>query len=127
MPPTETSILERIIESETAELSSEVARYLLALDFSPGDRLQMEALQAKANEGALSAPEQIDLDEYRRVAQLINRLHVRAHRFMAATGASVEANPPERTFVIPPGIRCSQEALRRDLLRLLKNRRQRGK
>jgi hypothetical protein len=126
MPTTDVTILERIIASEHAELSPEVARYLLTLDFPQDDRRQMELLHVTAEERVLTALEQTDLDHYRRVARLLDCLRMRARQFLAAHHPSDEAGPPDRSFAIPAGIRCSQEALRRDLPRLLASRQLRG-
>jgi hypothetical protein len=126
MPTTDVTILERIFASENAELSPEVARYLLTLDFPQDDRRQIERLHATAEERVLTAPEQTDLDHYRRVAQLLDCLRMKARQVLATHHPTDEAESPERSFAIPAGIRCSQEALRRDLPKLLTNRRLRG-
>lgn len=121
MPITEAAILERILEPRPPAVSPEVARYLLTLDFPPADRQRMADLDAKSP-AALTAAEQLEREHYRHVAHVLDRLRDRARQILERpTTPSGQALGPPR-LEIPPGIRRSQEALRRDLPRLLANR-----
>jgi hypothetical protein len=116
MPPsTEAAILERLLEPDAIES----ARYVLQLRFPPADRARMEQLAAEARTRTLTAAEQAEQEAYRRVGLLLARMQETARRTLAAQAATPEPPVPE----IPPGIRRSQEALRRDLPKLLENKR----
>ena len=127
MSTTEIAILERIIEPEKNMLPPDVARYLLARDFSPEDRQRLEELQTKAQAGVLTAVEQADLERYRRVADFLDRMRSRASESLATQNAASGSGTANGTSEIPPGIRRSQEAYWRDLPQLLQTRRNRGK
>ncbi len=57
-------ILSRIISPKRGNLSPELAKYILSLDFPPKDHARYEALSAKAQEGILSEREAAELDEF---------------------------------------------------------------
>ena len=82
----ETAILDRLILPERAELPAEAARYLLALDFDQADRERMNALAAKAREGALSPDEASEIDSYRHVGHLVALLQSKARRSLQRSG-----------------------------------------
>jgi hypothetical protein len=81
----ETAILDRLILPERAELPAAAARYLLALDFDQADRERMNALAAKAQEGALSPDEAAEIDSYRHVGHLVALLQSKARRSLQRT------------------------------------------
>jgi hypothetical protein len=122
--PTDTAILERLLVPETGQLSAEVAGYFASLDFPPGDRDRMLHLTERAREGTLTPAERAELDSYERVLQVLSGWRARARRLLEQQGMidPPAAALPEPALQIPPGIRRSQEALRRDLLQLLQNK-----
>ena len=65
------AILSRLIEPEVENLSPEVARYLLSLDFCRSDRDRMHELAAKAREGTLTPAEQHEAESYERIGHLV--------------------------------------------------------
>ncbi len=81
---TEAAILARLIQSRT-EMDSHVARYLLSLDFEPGDVERMNLLAERARQGDLSGDEAAELDSYLHVGNLLaimqskSRVYLRAH------------------------------------------------
>jgi hypothetical protein len=124
MPTTEAAILERILVPGEGELTPELARYILHLVVSQADRQRYEALQARERTRTLTSSEQSEFEAYRHVLLMIARIQEKARTILASeTGSSRDtAQPPRSHFEIPPGIRRSQEALRRDLPQLLENR-----
>jgi hypothetical protein len=74
----QSSILERIIEPSAGGFSSELAKYILGLDFSPEEQARCQALSAKAQAGTLTAEEQADLDELLGVNSLLMILQSKA-------------------------------------------------
>jgi len=73
-------ILRRLFEPEKADLSSEVARYLLSIDFSAADRERMDALSEKSQSGDLSAEEREELDDYVRIGHLLALVQSKARK-----------------------------------------------
>ncbi len=84
---TEVAILDRVIKPEANGLAPEVARYILTLTFQPQDHQRMGELAAKAREGSLAPDEQDELDEYRRVADLLALFHSKARQALKASGS----------------------------------------
>jgi len=74
----ETAIFERIVLPGAPTLSQESARSLLALQFSPKDREQMEALAEKARQGSLTEEEQQAIENYERVGHYLAILQSKA-------------------------------------------------
>jgi hypothetical protein len=116
---TESTILGRILGMGEAELSLDRAQFLLGLTFPPADRERLQDLSARERKGPLGVAEEAELAAYRRVAFLLIRLQDRARQVLAT--ASPPAPPSPDSFEIPPGIKRSQVALRRDLPKLLEN------
>jgi hypothetical protein len=81
----EAAILDRLILPERAELPTEAARFLLALDFDQADRERMNTLAAKAREGVLSSDEASEIDSYRHVGHLVALLQSKARRSLQRT------------------------------------------
>ena len=65
------AILNRLIDPETDDLSSEAARSLLGLDFPEADHDVMAELSTKAQTSALTDDDREELLEYLRVADLL--------------------------------------------------------
>ena len=84
----EGEILLRLIDPDRGDLSPEAARSLLKLDFSAGDREHMELLAEKARQGDLSAGEQVEIENYERVNNLLGLLKSKARQSLSkAQGA----------------------------------------
>jgi hypothetical protein len=81
-----TAILERLIEPANDDLTTEVAEYLLRLDFPRKDHQRLQRLSAKASAGTLTAKERAELDEYLRVADLLALLQSKARRALQSAG-----------------------------------------
>lgn len=60
----QSAILERVIEPNRGDLSPDVAKYILKLDFPPQDHARYHLLAEKAQEGGLTDQEQAELDDY---------------------------------------------------------------
>jgi hypothetical protein len=72
------AILDRIIQPEQGGFSAEHVRYVLSLDFSPAEHTKYAELSAKAQQGALNADEQADLDDLLTVNALLMILQSKA-------------------------------------------------
>ena len=81
-------ILRRLFEPEKADLSSEVARYLLSIDFSAADRERMDALSEKSQSGDLSAEEREELDDYVRIGHLLALVQSKARKSLSLQRAA---------------------------------------
>ena len=68
-------------------MSPELARFVLDLDFPPGDHARFEELSAKAQAGALTPDEAAELDNYLHVDNLLAILRLKAERSLG-TGSS---------------------------------------
>jgi hypothetical protein len=69
-PTTEAAIWARVIHPN-GELTPTVARAILQLEFSPEDQKRMHELSQKAQEGALTAEEQFEIDNFERVGNML--------------------------------------------------------
>lgn len=68
---TEAAILNRIIRPERGNLSPDVARELLKLDFEESDHARMAQLSQKAQAGALGIEEREELESYVNVSHFL--------------------------------------------------------
>ena len=68
---TEAAILERVIRPDVGDLSPEVAKELLRLDFPESDHTRMAELSDKARQGTLSTTERDELDGYINISHFI--------------------------------------------------------
>lgn len=80
------AILNRLIDPETDDLSSEAARFLLGLDFPEADHARMAELSTKAQTSALTGDDREELLEYLRVADLVAVLQSKARRSLRRLG-----------------------------------------
>lgn len=64
---TASAIWSRIVKPEQANLTPELARRILKLDFAPEDHRRIDDLSAKAQKGILTAEERAEFEEYIRV------------------------------------------------------------
>jgi hypothetical protein len=78
----EVAIFSRIFADARQSLTPELARHILALEFSDEDKTRMHDLAAKNREGVISAEELRDLDSYIKVADLVAILQSRARKFL---------------------------------------------
>jgi len=81
---TEGAIWGRIVNPETADLSREAARTILALDFGAADRRRIDELAEKAAAGKLSQEERQVAETYNRVAHLLALLQSKARQSLRA-------------------------------------------
>lgn len=75
---TESEILSRIIAARKPELLVRIAAMILALEFPREDRERMNQLAKKAQEGALTREEQLEIDSYERVGSFLSLLQSKA-------------------------------------------------
>ena len=74
----EAAILSRTIRPEQGDLSSDAAKSLLNLSLPDSDQHRAQDLATKATEGALSRPEEVELDNYRAVGRLLELMKSKA-------------------------------------------------
>jgi hypothetical protein len=77
-PNTEAAILARLIQLDQQELPAAAAEYLLSIRFNDHDASRMNELSTLAQEGALTADEQVELDSYIHVSNLIATIQSKA-------------------------------------------------
>jgi len=82
------AILSRVLEPDKPILSLQAARYILALDFTSGDKERMRRLSAKARAGTLTPNEQVEIGNYERVGHLLNILQSKARRSLKGQRAT---------------------------------------
>ncbi len=85
-PPSEMTILRRIVDADKPNLSPAAARAILRFDFSARDRGRMNRLAAKNREGMLTPAEDQELDNYIRVGQTLGILKSKARRSLKKNG-----------------------------------------
>jgi hypothetical protein len=83
---TEAAILGRLIEPEKSDRPPEAARFLLRLDFTPGDKARMDELAAKAREGAIDADDRAELENYVHVGHLLALMQSKARNSLKRGG-----------------------------------------
>lgn len=76
----EAAVLGRIIKPENGELSPDVARSLLQLQFDAQDLARMHDLTVRGQTGGLSASEEAELEGYRRIGRMLELMHSKARR-----------------------------------------------
>jgi hypothetical protein len=79
---TESDIWARLIRH--GNFSKAVARGFLSLNFGDDDKVRMQELAQKNNEGKLSPAELSELDEYVKVGDILSLLHLKARRALGA-------------------------------------------
>lgn len=77
-------ILEAMVAPKQANLGTALARALLACEFQPKQRAEIENLLARQNAGKLSAAQKNRLEAYVRVGNLITFLQAKARASLAA-------------------------------------------
>lgn len=71
-------LLVRVIEPDRQELSHELAEYLSRLHFPPQDQQRLKELAEKQRQGTLSEAEEMEMDSYIQVADLVEVLKAKA-------------------------------------------------
>src|SRR5207248_10842118 len=82
----EAAIVGRLIKPDHGDFSPEVARELLSLRFGEEDQARMRELSLKAQEGTLTASEQAEVENYRRVGYWLGILWSRARLSLKHAG-----------------------------------------
>src|SRR5207248_5668363 len=82
----EAAIVGRLIKPDHGDFSPEVARELLSLQFGDEDQARMRELSDKAQEGTLTASEQAEVENYRRVGYWLGILWSRARLSLKHAG-----------------------------------------
>jgi hypothetical protein len=79
-PNTEAAILARLIERGQEDLPRAAAEYLLSIRFMDRDKARMNELSELAQAGTLTPDQQVELDSYIHVSNLIATIQSRARR-----------------------------------------------
>jgi hypothetical protein len=82
----EVAILSRVFQPNNGTLSAAAARAWLKLDFADEDRARMHELAVKAQEGMLSAEDEVALNNYRRAGCLLDMMHSKARHSLKKRG-----------------------------------------
>jgi len=86
LPSSEAAIVGRLIKPDRGDFSPELAREILSLRFGDEDQARMRELSLKAQEGTLTAPEQAEVENYRRVGYWLGVLWSRARLSLKRAG-----------------------------------------
>jgi hypothetical protein len=85
---TEAAILTRVVESDSAAITPDVARYLLSLQLPEADRDRVDELSAKARAGSLTEEETRELDSYLHSGSLLAVMQSRARGILKMQDSS---------------------------------------
>jgi hypothetical protein len=72
------SILESVIGQTKGEMSAELARYILALDFPAAEQARYAELAGKAQEGRLTEDERAELEDFLNVNDFLTIVQSKA-------------------------------------------------
>jgi hypothetical protein len=92
-PPSEMTILRRIVDADRPVLSPAAARAILRFDFNARDRVRMNRLADKNREGKLTPAEDEELENYIRVGQTLGILKSKARRSLKQNGKKSNRSP----------------------------------
>ena len=81
-------ILARTIKPEEGGLPADAARAILGFSLSQDDRERVNQLAAKAREGTLTPDERSELDDYERIAALLELMQSKARLSLKQAGLS---------------------------------------
>ena len=98
---TEAAILARLIQFREEDLSRGAAEYLLSIRFGDSDVARMNELSELARQGKLTSLEQVELDSYIHVSNLLAVLQSKGRT--ALQRASRSRSSPEATASSSPG------------------------
>ena len=87
---TRASILELVIDPARGDLSAELARHILSLDFPAADQARYAELAARAQAGTLSAEERAELDDFLNVGDFLTILQSKARASLGTLSPSAE-------------------------------------
>jgi hypothetical protein len=82
----EAAIVGRLIKPDHGDFSPEAARELLSLRFGDEDQARMRELSLKARDGTLTASEQAEVENYRRVGYWLGILWSKARLSLKRAG-----------------------------------------
>ena len=85
-PPS--SVLDRVLDPFTSCLTPEVAQRIVDLRADTQTQARLDELADKANEGQLSADEQMEYDKYREAFHFITILQAKARNLLETQSAS---------------------------------------
>lgn len=85
-PPSELGIFRRIVDADQPPLSVEAAESLLRLGFGPVDQRRMNLLAEKNRQGLLKAEEEVELNNFIRVGQVLGILQSKARQSLKSNG-----------------------------------------
>ncbi len=83
-PNTQAAILARMIEEDPAELTPDVARYLLSIKLPPTDEERVNELSAKARLDSLTEGERHELEGYLHITILLGVVQSKARQLLSA-------------------------------------------
>jgi hypothetical protein len=86
LPSSEAAIVGRLIKPDHGDFSPEAARELLSLQFGNADQARMRELSGKAQQGTLTASEQAEVENYRRVGYWLGILWSKARLSLKRAG-----------------------------------------
>ena len=89
----EAAIVGRLIKPDHGDFSPEAARDLLSLQFDEEDQARMRELSLKAQEGTLTASEQAEVENYRRVGYWLGILWSKARLSLKRAGRDAPHEP----------------------------------
>jgi hypothetical protein len=72
------AIMARILRPESGDMPLAAARAILKFEFPTSDQDRMQVLAQKARDGALTAEEQDEINDYDRVGHLLGLMHSKA-------------------------------------------------
>ncbi len=85
---TDIGIFGRLLSEHPGEMSTDLARYVLVLGFGEADRLHMEELASRNQQGRLSHDEHEELMGYVKAGHLLALLHSKARKALKKRKAS---------------------------------------
>ena len=74
----EAAIFGRLLDVQSEHLTPDLARHILALNFTTQDRARIHELIVKNQQGQLTPDEQAELDNYNHVGDLLSLWHSKA-------------------------------------------------
>src|SRR5262249_8481650 len=86
MPSSEAAIVGRLIKPDHGDFSPEAAREILSLQFGEEDQARMRELSRRAQAGMLTASEQDEVENYRRVGYWLGILWSKARLSLKHAG-----------------------------------------
>jgi hypothetical protein len=85
---TRSTILEKVIQPSRGNLSAELARYLLTLDFPEADHARYQQLAEKAQSGTLTEQEIAELDDFLSVNDFLTIIQAKAQSSLKKNGSA---------------------------------------